>query len=134
LISQRYGISQYHHPEILEALGTFAPEIKLLEMIDVESFDSPAPGVGKEALINWNASSSVKAVRLLAKPDSYSPFQRRAEPTSGDSQKPARQGPANNTRAPATLGPSTLRKLGEALFFICEPPAFTCRPFAGELP
>jgi len=34
LISQRYGITHFQHPDILEALGTFAPETKLLELID----------------------------------------------------------------------------------------------------
>jgi hypothetical protein len=42
LVSQRYGITHFHHPEILEALGTLAPETKLLELIDTALFDSPA--------------------------------------------------------------------------------------------
>ena len=45
LRSQRYGISHYQHPEILEALGALAPETKLLDLIDTTLFDSPAPGV-----------------------------------------------------------------------------------------
>jgi hypothetical protein len=45
LISQRYGITHFHHAEILEALGTLAPETKLLELIDTVLFASVAPGV-----------------------------------------------------------------------------------------
>jgi hypothetical protein len=51
LISHRYGITHYHHPEILEALGTLAPETRLLEIIDTELFDSLAPG-------EWEGSAS----------------------------------------------------------------------------
>jgi hypothetical protein len=45
LISQRYGIVHYHHPDIVEALGTLAPETKLLELIDKQLFESIAPGI-----------------------------------------------------------------------------------------
>ena len=51
LISQRYGITHFHHPDILEALGTLAPETQLLELIDSELFGSPAPGT-------WEGSAS----------------------------------------------------------------------------
>jgi len=44
LVSQRYGITHYHHPDILETLGTLAPETRLLEMLDTELFGSPAAG------------------------------------------------------------------------------------------
>ena len=45
LVSQRYGITHFQHPDILTALGTLAPETKLLELIDTVLFGSPAPGV-----------------------------------------------------------------------------------------
>ncbi len=51
LISQRYGITHFHHPDILEALGALSPEIRLLEMVDAELFDSPAPG-------SWEGSAA----------------------------------------------------------------------------
>jgi hypothetical protein len=51
LISQRYGITHFQHPDILEALGTFAPETKLLELIDDQLFSSVAPG-------SWEGSAS----------------------------------------------------------------------------
>ena len=44
LVSQRYGILHYHHPDILETLGSLAPEHKLLELIETALFSSPAPG------------------------------------------------------------------------------------------
>jgi Family of unknown function (DUF5906) len=59
LISQRYGITHFHHPDILEALGTFAPETKLLEMIDAEMFDSVAPGI-------WEGSASLLERHLVS--------------------------------------------------------------------
>jgi hypothetical protein len=51
LISQRYGITHYQHPEILTALGTLAPETRLLELIDTELFGSLAPG-------SWEGTAS----------------------------------------------------------------------------
>jgi hypothetical protein len=62
LVSQRYGITHYHHPEILEALGTLSPETRLLEMVDAELFSSPAPG-------SWEGSAS-ELERLLTKDSS----------------------------------------------------------------
>jgi hypothetical protein len=44
LASDRYGITHFHHPEILEAISAMAPETRLLELIDARLFDSPAPG------------------------------------------------------------------------------------------
>jgi len=51
LVSQRYGIAHFQHPEILEALATLAPETKLLGLIDDELFNSAAPG-------SWEGSAS----------------------------------------------------------------------------
>jgi hypothetical protein len=41
LSCQRYGITHYHHPEVLDALGALTPETRLLELIDTVLFDSP---------------------------------------------------------------------------------------------
>jgi hypothetical protein len=75
LVSQRYGITHFHHPEILDALGTFAPETKLLEMIETELFDSVAPGTweGSAAqlerqLVGDNSKVAREARRLLSFP------------------------------------------------------------------
>jgi Domain of unknown function (DUF3854) len=51
LISQRYGITHYQHAEILTALGTLAPETRLLELIDAELFGSVAAG-------SWRGTAS----------------------------------------------------------------------------
>jgi hypothetical protein len=75
LVSQRYGITHYHHPEILEALGTFAPETRLLEMIETELFDSIAPGTWEgtaiqleRVLVSDNSKVAREARRLLSFP------------------------------------------------------------------
>ena len=57
LVSQRYGITHFHHPDILDALGAFSPENHLLEIIDAQLFNSPAPG-------SWQGSAS-QLQRLL---------------------------------------------------------------------
>jgi hypothetical protein len=51
LVSQRYGITHFHHPDILEALGTLAPETQLLEIIDTELFGSVASGTWEGSAI-----------------------------------------------------------------------------------
>jgi hypothetical protein len=59
LVSQRYGITHFHHPDILQALGVFSPESRLLEMIDAELFSSPAPG-------SWEGTASELERKLTA--------------------------------------------------------------------
>jgi hypothetical protein len=59
LVSQRYGITHYQHPEILMALGTLAPETRLLELIDSELFGSAAPG-------SWEGTASELERKLTA--------------------------------------------------------------------
>jgi hypothetical protein len=39
--SPRYGVTHFHHPEILEALNAMAPETRLLELIDLGLWASP---------------------------------------------------------------------------------------------
>ncbi|MBA2742845.1 MAG: hypothetical protein H0U43_00765 [Chthoniobacterales bacterium] len=34
----RFGVKHYHHPTLLEAMGSLAPEVRLLELIDAELF------------------------------------------------------------------------------------------------
>jgi hypothetical protein len=34
LISERFGIRHFHHPEILQAIDNLAPEYRLLRLID----------------------------------------------------------------------------------------------------
>jgi Bifunctional DNA primase/polymerase, N-terminal len=59
LVSQRYGVTHYQHPEILTALGTLAPETRLLELIDSELFSSVAPG-------SWEGTASELERKLTA--------------------------------------------------------------------
>jgi len=59
LVSQRYGITHYQHPEILTALGTLTPETRLLELIDSELFGSAAPG-------SWEGTASELERKLTA--------------------------------------------------------------------
>jgi hypothetical protein len=71
LISPRYGIRHYQHPDILEALGALAPETRFLEMIETELFSSPAPGTweGKagelERLLTAEQSKVAREARQL---------------------------------------------------------------------
>jgi hypothetical protein len=39
LSSERFGITHFHHPEILQAIDNLAPEFRLLRLIDEELFD-----------------------------------------------------------------------------------------------
>ena len=43
LRSERFGITHYHHPEILRAIDDLAPEKRLLTLIDSEVFKDGAP-------------------------------------------------------------------------------------------
>jgi hypothetical protein len=45
LSSERFGITHFHHPEILKAIDDLAPEFRLLRLIDEEIFKTPAAGV-----------------------------------------------------------------------------------------
>jgi hypothetical protein len=62
LVSERYGITHFHHPDILQALGVFSPENRLLEIIDAELFNSVAPG-------SWQGKAS-ELERALTADDS----------------------------------------------------------------
>jgi hypothetical protein len=43
LVSQRYGVTHYQNPDILEQLGELAPETRLLQLIDAEIFKPVLP-------------------------------------------------------------------------------------------
>ena len=40
-VSQRYGVTHFHHQDILVQLGELAPETRLLRLIDAEIFKLP---------------------------------------------------------------------------------------------
>jgi hypothetical protein len=44
LVSERFGITHFHHPEILEAIDSLAPEFRLLRLIDEVLFECVAAG------------------------------------------------------------------------------------------
>ena len=68
---QRYGVTHFHHPELLQTIDSMAPEHSLLTMIDTVLFDSPmsAPWTGTsedlKRLIYTNDSLSSDAHKLL---------------------------------------------------------------------
>jgi hypothetical protein len=41
LVNQRYGITHFHHPEIVADVGDFEPQRELLSLIDAQIFASP---------------------------------------------------------------------------------------------
>jgi hypothetical protein len=60
LQSQRYGITHFHHPEVMEAISELTPETRLLDMIDHELF-SPVNG---KVPASWTGSSNQMERRL----------------------------------------------------------------------
>ena len=57
LRSHRYGVKEFHHPDILRTLAELAPESKLAELIDAELFSvMPAP--------DWTGSAAELERRL----------------------------------------------------------------------
>jgi hypothetical protein len=92
LISHRYGITHFHHPDILEAISAMAPETRLLELIDVQLFDSPAPGTWEgsanqlERILTDQHESKVKreAERLLTFPLACGTYLGRLQKTYSD--------------------------------------------------
>jgi hypothetical protein len=68
LVSDRYGITHYQHPEILDALRSLAPEIQLLELIDSEIFKYVIPvGIPTEP---WEGKASALEQQLTGEESS----------------------------------------------------------------
>ncbi len=61
LVSDRFGITHFHHPEILQAINTLAPEYRLLRLIDEELFLT-------EETDPWEGSAEQLERRLCAEP------------------------------------------------------------------
>jgi hypothetical protein len=68
LTSQRYGVTHFHHPDILQALGALSPENRLLEMVDAELFNSctPVPWRGTAAELERRLTSDNSEVKRSA--------------------------------------------------------------------
>ncbi|MBL9169737.1 MAG: hypothetical protein JNN07_18495 [Verrucomicrobiales bacterium] len=59
---QRFGVTHYHHPEILEAVDSLSPEMRLLSLVDGELFSS---GTAE----TWKGTAE-ELERRLTRPDS----------------------------------------------------------------
>jgi hypothetical protein len=55
LVSQRYGITHYHHPDVVQQLGELTPETRLLQLIDAEIFKSVIPSGSRP--IPWEGTA-----------------------------------------------------------------------------
>ncbi|MBS0661236.1 MAG: hypothetical protein JSR82_23715 [Verrucomicrobia bacterium] len=68
LASQRFGVREFHHPEILEALGDIAPERRLLYLIDRELFGpmgEPWQGTAEELEHELRSKAPAEAARTI---------------------------------------------------------------------
>jgi len=57
-VSQRYGVTHFHHQDILVQLGELEPETRLLRLIDAEIFKLPITS-------DWKGSADELESRLL---------------------------------------------------------------------
>jgi hypothetical protein len=71
LASGRFGITHWHHPELLHSLAALSPEVRLLELID-SAEQAFWPDIGKP----WLGSAEILERTLMAQ---SSPVQRQAE-------------------------------------------------------
>jgi hypothetical protein len=70
LKSERFGITHFHHPELLAALSDMSPEMRLLTLIDalMEESEEPGPWIGSSADLErmlFDGKHSHEARRLL---------------------------------------------------------------------
>ena len=68
LVDDRYGITAYQHPELVEKLEQTTPELKLLEFIDDEIFYNPQTQLNHARLEPWEGSSTALETRLVNPP------------------------------------------------------------------
>jgi hypothetical protein len=71
LVCQRFGVTHYHHPLVLEALNVLAPEARLLSFIDAVLFSGPIEsdweGTAEDLQRQLNNSDHGYEVRQLLK-------------------------------------------------------------------
>lgn len=86
LVSPRFGVHHYHHPELVEALVTLAPEQRLLDLIDEELFSESQcrAWVGKAVALEHllrgkNSQCQKQADKLLSWGNSCGTFLGRLE-------------------------------------------------------
>jgi hypothetical protein len=68
LADDRYGITPYQHPEIVEMLEQTTPGLRLLEFIDGEIFHNPETPLNHARLEPWEGSSTTLETRLVNPP------------------------------------------------------------------
>jgi energy-coupling factor transporter ATP-binding protein EcfA2 len=75
LRSSRFGVTHYHHPALVAAIDSLAPEQKLLGLLDGELFTSPAAGAWhgtaaelESLLTGANSRCAYEARKLLSWP------------------------------------------------------------------
>jgi hypothetical protein len=68
LVDDRYGISAYQHPEIVEMMEQTTPELRLLGFIDNEVFHNPSTPLNYARLEPWEGSSTTLETRLVNPP------------------------------------------------------------------
>lgn len=68
LADDRYGITAYQHPELVEKLEQTTPELRLLEFIDGELFHNPQTALNHARLEPWEGSSTALETRLVNSP------------------------------------------------------------------
>ena len=67
LRSPRFGVVHYHHPELLEALSSLAPEQQLLEMIDQRVFYmKQMPWTGSALTLHTTLTDDMSSVKKQA--------------------------------------------------------------------
>ncbi|MCX7010674.1 MAG: hypothetical protein NTY53_26090 [Kiritimatiellaeota bacterium] len=73
MTSERFGVTHFHHPAILEEISALSPEAKLLTLIDTALFSAPVKldwlGTAEELekiLTNKDSGTDYEARRLLA--------------------------------------------------------------------
>lgn len=49
LRSSRFGITDFHHPEIIDAIGNLAPETRLLDLIDSSLFPTGVESTSRQS-------------------------------------------------------------------------------------
>jgi hypothetical protein len=65
LVSGRYGVVHYHHPEVLSAIDALAEEYRLLALIDAEVFtgSNPLPWKGRAEELERKLTKDLSSVR-----------------------------------------------------------------------
>lgn len=64
LHSERFGVTHFHHPELLSAVDAMAPESRLLALVDLELLSSPGS-------TGWTGTAEELEKKLFASPSSW---------------------------------------------------------------